>query len=288
MSLYIGCPIWRVKEWIGTFLPASTREKDMLYAYSRRLNTVEGNTTFYALPSPEKAAGWRDATPPSFRFCLKFPQEISHRKRLMHCEAETNAFVEVLRTLQDRCGPAFLQLPPTFSGAHLPRLDEYLSALPKDFRYVVEPRHADFFSNNWAEKRLDELLVKHGVARGVFDTSALFALPSSHSPLVAGAQKKKPRYPVRATRTAGFAFIRFVGQPLVQDTRPFLEPWARRIAEWLNAGDDVFFFTHMPEDINSPVLSQFVYDLIGEHTKLPPLSTPDAADESDVVQPTLL
>ena len=135
---------------------------------------------------------------------------------------------------------------------------------------------------------MDELLVKHGVARGVFDTSALFALPSSHSPLVAGAQKKKPRYPVRATRTAGFAFIRFVGQPLVQDNRPFLEPWARRIAEWLNAGDDVFFFAHMPEDINSPVLSQFVYDLIGEHTKLPPLSTPDAADESDVVQPTLL
>jgi uncharacterized protein YecE (DUF72 family) len=285
VSLYIGCPIWRVKEWVGTFLPAGTRDKDMLSAYSRRLNTVEGNTTFYALPSPEKAAGWRDATPSGFHFCLKFPKIISHEKRLMNCATETAAFVDVLRILGDRCGPSFLQLPPTFTGAHLPRLADYLAALPKDLRFAVEPRNADFFAGAWAERGLDELLTKHGMARGVFDTSALFALPRSHSVLVAGAQKKKPDFPVRATRTAGFAFVRFVGQPVVEDNRPWLEPWARRIAEWLAAGDDVYFFTHIPEDINAPRLSAFMRDLIAEHIDLPPVEEPDS---SDPVQPTLL
>ena len=167
MALFLGCPAWGVKGWIGGFLPAKTRPADLLAAYSRRLNTVEGNTTFYALPSAEQVERWRDATPPGFRFCLKFPQTISHRKRLSDCEAETEAFVDRLRRLGDRCGPAFLQLPPTFSSAHLPQLRTYLDCLPGDLSFVVEPRHVDFFSESEGEQALDTLLHERGIARGV-------------------------------------------------------------------------------------------------------------------------
>ncbi len=271
MSLYLGCPAWGVKGWIGGFLPAATRQKEMLNAYSRRLNTVEGNTTFYALPTVEQTARWREATPTGFRFCLKFPQVISHRKRLVDCEAETAAFIERLRTLEDRCGPAFLQLPPSFSSAQLPRLAAYLTALPRDLRIAVEPRHASFFDGGPGEQMLEDLLRRFSFARVAFDTSALFALPASYSADVSAAQERKPRFPARATRSAGFAFVRFVGQPVVEDNRPWLEPWADRVAGWLAAGDDVFFFTHLPDDTDAPHLARLLYGLIAERVAVPQL-----------------
>jgi len=206
MPLYLGCPAWGVKGWIGGFLPAKTRQADLLAAYSRRLNTVEGNTTFYALPSPEQTERWRAATPQGFRFCLKFPQIISHRKRLADCEAETAMFVDRLRILGDRCGPAFLQLPPTFTRTHLPALRGYLDRLPSDLLFVVEPRHADFFDQAEGERALDDLLRQRGIARGVFDTTALFAIADGVTADVREAQQRKPRFASRATRTAGHAY----------------------------------------------------------------------------------
>ena len=43
---YIGCPIWGYKGWVGNFFPSSTPQSNFLQVYSRKLTTVEGNTTF--------------------------------------------------------------------------------------------------------------------------------------------------------------------------------------------------------------------------------------------------
>lgn len=267
--LYLGCPAWSVKGWIGGFLPKGTKQNERLAAYSRRLNTVEGNTTFYTLPSAETVARWRDDAPAGFKFCLKFPQVISHRKRLRNCDPETAEFVDRLRLLGDRAGPCFLQLPPTFNRTHLATLAAYLEALPRDLRVVVEPRHADFFGP--AEAELDGLLRQHGIARGVFDTVALFALPAAHSADVAAAQERKPRFPTRTTRTAPFAFVRYVGQPTIPDNTPWLEAWAGPVADWLRAGDDVFFFTHVPDDTDAPALARLFHAIVGRKVPLPAL-----------------
>ena len=40
--------MWGLKTWVGSFFPKGTKQKDFLATYSRRLNTVEGNTTFYS------------------------------------------------------------------------------------------------------------------------------------------------------------------------------------------------------------------------------------------------
>ncbi len=53
---YIGCPMWGYKDWVGNLFPPHTPQSDFLRLYSRQLNTVEGNTTFYALPSAETLA----------------------------------------------------------------------------------------------------------------------------------------------------------------------------------------------------------------------------------------
>lgn len=261
--------MWGLKSWAGPFYPKGTKPRDYLAAYSRRLNTVEGNTTFYALPDEATVRRWRDETPPGFKFCLKFPQTISHHRRLVNASAETDAFIERLELLGDRCGPTFLQLPPTFSGKHLPALAAYLATLPKTLKLAVEPRHADFFGSS--EGDFDALLSQHNAARCIFDTTALFELPATHSTEVAAAQERKPKFAARHTRTGPFAFVRFVGQPELEANRPWIDAWARRVVDWLQAGDDVYFFFHCPDDTHAPRLARMLHDIVDASVPLPEL-----------------
>lgn len=261
MTLYLGCPVWGAKAWVGTLFPPGTRPAQFLTEYARHFNTVEGNTTFYALPSLETVARWRTQTPPGFRFCLKVPREISHVKQLRACDAETEAFARRLEALGDRSGPAFLQLPPTFGAEHLRDLDAWLAKWSPVMRLAVEPRHRDFFTRY--ESEFDALLRQYNAARCVFDTTPLFSAPAN-TPLVREAQRKKPRVPLRYTRTADFAFVRYVGHPDLAANAQWLRPWAERVRMWLARGDEVFFFCHHPDDAAVPALVAQMRALVGQ------------------------
>lgn len=269
--------MWGLKTWAGPFLPAGTKQKDFLAAYSRRLNTVEGNTTFYALPDAATVQRWRDETPAGFHFCFKVPQEISHRRRLVNAEADTTAFVDRLQLLGDRCGPAFLQLPPTFSGQHLPQLARFLEAWPREFRLAVEPRHIDYFGS--VEAQFEALLREHNAARCVFDTTALFSLPAASSAEVSAAQERKPRFAVRRPPAEPFSFTRFVAMPDVPANEAWLQPWAAHVAEGLRAGRDVYFFLHHPDDTHAPEVARLMHRLIARHADVPAL--PDWGNGGD-------
>ena len=60
-QIYIGCAVWGYKDWIGDLFPKGSKNADFLSLYSRRLTTVEGNTTFYAIPKPEVVQRWAGA-----------------------------------------------------------------------------------------------------------------------------------------------------------------------------------------------------------------------------------
>jgi hypothetical protein len=45
---HLGCAVWAYKEWLGDLFPPGSKSAELLRLYSRRLTTVEGNTTFYA------------------------------------------------------------------------------------------------------------------------------------------------------------------------------------------------------------------------------------------------
>ncbi len=285
MTLYIGAPIWGLKEWVGNFFPAKSKQHDFLSLYSHRLNTVEGNTTFYSLPSAETADRWVEETPPGFKLCLKFPKIISHQLRLQKAEAETKAFIDTLIRLGDRVGPSFLQLSPTFSIANLPSLISYLDSLPREFQYAVEVRHESFFTEP-GEAALDEALGSRGIARIVFDTRSLERMDSVLDAAVQKALEQKPRMPVRFTRTASFAFVRFLGYPMLGEDVDLLDEWAERVARWLKTGDEVFFFCHMPGDRDVPILIRDFYERINAHYLLPPL--PDWRDADTPQQLSML
>ena len=284
MTFYLGCPMWGLKTWVGAFFPAGAKQREFLSLYSRRLNTVEGNTTFYAVPSLEIVARWRDETPPGFMFCFKFPQTITHYRRLLNAQAETRKFLQCLETLGDRGGPAFLQLPPNFAGHNLPALIAYLDDLPRDFRYAVEVRHLDFF-NSPAETALDQALAERQIARVLIDVRGLrSAEPTDETTRL--SQERKPDVPVRYARTAPFAFVRFIGHPALSANAELFEDWAGRTADWLKADDDVFFFLHNSDDTNSPRLAREFHARLARRSPLPPLPA-WPADATAPQQPAL-
>jgi uncharacterized protein YecE (DUF72 family) len=267
---YLGCPIWGNKDWVGELFTRDAKPKDFLAQYTSVFNTVEGNTTFYGLPSEATIARWRQDTPEGFRFAFKFSQAISHDKRLSNAEPETVLFLEMLDTLSKRTGPAFLQLPASFGPSDLPTLDGYLAALPETHAYAVEVRHDIFYTQ--AEAALDIVLRKHSVDRVVFDTRGLHAAHTG-TPREREAQRKKPNVPVRFTATGQHPFVRFIGHPEVAENLPLLAEWAQVVAGWMREGRTPYFFLHAPDDFYAPHLARHFHALLSEHIdagQLPP------------------
>ena len=266
-AYYLGCPIWACEKWAGNLYTRNAKREDWLRQYSRVFNTVEGNSTFYGLPSADTVQRWADSVGSGFRFALKFPRSISHDKRLLNAEPETDAFLQILRTLRraDRLGPAFLQMPSGVSGHHLGDLERYLRQLPREFPYAVELRHTDFFGCGQTEQALNQLLAELHIDRVILDSRPLFSAPAS-DPYESKSQERKPRLPVRPVVTANSPVIRLIGRDEIRRVTPWIQEWSRTVAKWINSGMTPFIFTHTPDELYAPQLArQFHLELI-KHT----------------------
>lgn len=270
-ACYIGCQGWAHPPWVGRFFTTGARREEFLPQYAAVFGAAEGNATFYALPPVETVARWAEEAPGPFRFCFKFPRDISHERRLVGAEAETAAFFRRVEPLGARLGPFFLQVHASFGADDRPVLERYLRALPRDFSYAVEVRHADFFDRLGQEPVLDRLLADLGVDRVNFDTSVLMASPA-HDEATREAKRKKPRVPVRMTATGTRPFVRYVGDPDLERNRRPLEDWAARVARWIAEGRTPYFFAHHPDDTYAPDVARLFQALL--HERCPAVPAP--------------
>ncbi len=266
---YIGCPVWGCKEWVGNFFPPRTPTSEFLKLYSRRLTTVEGNTTFYATPSVETVARWRQEMADTFRFCPKVSRSISHAARLDETKGETLAFTERLRGLGTALGPMFLQLPPSFAPAHLPQLQRFLDFWPSDLRLAVEVRHPGFYTAQHTAL-LNTLLGQYNAGRVIMDTRPL-RMGASEEQEVHTARERKPDLPVQMAITTDFAFVRYIGHPEMEINEPLLDAWAQQLARWFKQGATLYVFCHCPFEVHSPALCAELYRRVQALVPLPPL-----------------
>lgn len=291
MNLYIGCPVWSFKGWVGNFYPEGTKSKDFLREYARRLTTIEGNTTFYAVPAQKTVEGWVADTPPTFRFCPKIPKAISHEGMLLENIPRAQQFIEVMQELGERLGPMFLQLPPRFSPQVIDELRAFLDVWPRDVRLAVEVRHLDWFDSPYNEE-LNQLLADHDMARVTIDTRPIRDLAgdailegTTYGSLV-GTRERKPDVPVIPARTTDFVFIRYIGHPDLNFNDPFLAEWETYLAAQLKEEADAYVFCHSPENLTAPLIARELYHRVAQHVKIAPLPwdviKPDAPE-----QPTL-
>lgn len=254
----LGCPMWANSAWNGNFFPAKSKPAAFLEHYASVLNSVEGNTTFYALPKLETVKQWRRAVPDHFRFCFKFPRKISHDLQLLECEDELDRFFQRLIPVHDVLGPFFLQLPPRFN--HLERLVHFLQNLPSVFQYAVEVRNPYFYGPG--ERPFLHALEQLGMDRVVFDTRYLQS-HQSQDPDILEAKRKKPKMPVREDAPGPSPFLRFCGNPENAANLGPLKRWAEITAEWIRAGKTPYIFMHQaPDDNDAPALCRSFHELL--------------------------
>lgn len=248
--MYIGLPQWQHPAWNRIGL------RD-LADYSRYFNCVEGNTTFYALPRQEIVQRWRDMTDDNFRFCFKFPADISHKAALRNCAAEIQAFYHCLAPVHQRIGQLWLQLPAAFGPAELSALWAFFDALPNEFTYGVEVRHPEFYAKGEAERQLNQGLHQRGINRVVMDSRPVHhAAPTS--PAVRDAQQKKPKVPVHALVTASNPLVRFIGGDRLEDNLRWFEPWQQKLPQWQQQYQP-YLFIHTPDNGDSPQQAQKIW-----------------------------
>jgi uncharacterized protein YecE (DUF72 family) len=283
---YLGCAVWGYKDWVGELFPPGSKSADLLALYSRRLTTVEGNTTFYAIPKAAVVQRWATETPENFRFCFKLPREISHEGPLVAQVEATRVFVERMAGLGDRLGPFFLQLPPGYRADKSDDLERWLAAWPTDQRVAVEVRHEDWYEEP-AETRLMQLLGRYNAGRVVMDVRPLSAgpLPGAEENLQR-ARDNKPDVPLHPLRSSDIALVRYIGHPELDLNAPFLDEWATRVATWLAEGTQVYFFCHCPDERRSPGLCRDFQHRLEKVADVPPLPW-DSLDQG-MQQATLL
>jgi uncharacterized protein YecE (DUF72 family) len=264
LRYYLGCPGWATKTWVGRLFPEGTRSTEFLAKYARVFNTVEGNTTFYALPEPDVVARWRDDVPDDFRFCFKFPRTISHDRLLIDCADEVTRFLERIAPLGGKIGTLFLQLPPGFgpSNDHLGRLAGFLDGLPPGHDYAVELRHDLFFARGHEEDAAVELLRARGVDLVIMDARGLHQCGAAE---VADVRARKPDLPVVMRATGPHPFVRCVPHVSFDAQRPLLAPWLDQVARWIEAGRTPYFFMHAPDDTYAPENAYAFHAMLREH-----------------------
>jgi uncharacterized protein YecE (DUF72 family) len=284
MNFYVGCPIWSWKGWVGNFYPEGTKPSEFLGEYTRRLTTVEGNTTFYAVPSQKTLEGWAEDMPVTFRFCPKVPKAISHEGKLLENVERAQQFINLMRQLGPRLGSMFLQLPPRYSPKLLGDLQGFLAQWPRDVRLAVEVRHLDWFDTPHDEA-LNGLLMEHNMARVTIDTRPIREL--SGDDILAGsvyqslleARERKADMPVVPQQTADFIFIRYIGHPEIEFNSPYLKEWGNYVVQQLKHDADVYMFCHSPNNFAAPYLCRKIYAQVEKEVDISPLPWNQPADE---------
>ncbi|SDT03375.1 Uncharacterized conserved protein YecE, DUF72 family [Halopseudomonas sabulinigri] len=256
--LRLGCTQWSDPLWQSALYTSNSEADQRLAQYCQVFAAVEGNTTFYSLPSAERVARWAELMPADFRFCAKLPREVSHGGRLDADSPVLKAFFNRMAPLGQRLGPVWLQLPQRFAPASLAELTAFLDALSDEFAYAVEVRHLDFFRKDSNEQQLNRQLRQRGVERVIFDTRALFASADT-SPATLEAKARKPRLPVHALALTAQPAVRFVGGMDNDANLAALQPWLDKCTQWLGEGLRPLLFMHTPDNRLAPQLARLFY-----------------------------
>ena len=201
MNFKIGCQGWNYPDWTtkaggeNIFYPRGTKSNEMLEVYSRAFETVEVDSTFYAIPQETTLENWHKKTPENFSFSLKLPQEITHAHGLREsCFPILEEFCERVVLLHEKLAAILIQLPPQFDASeeNIRALLEFLPQLPRKMRFAIE-----FRSRDWLKGETTAVLAKFNVSLCLTEGSWI------------------PRglmFESAKAKTADFTYVRFMGE----------------------------------------------------------------------------
>ena len=247
----LGTQGWNYSAWVGPFYPIGTRPADFLRTFSRAFESVEIESTFYAVPPSRTVRSWAQRVPEHFVFSCKMPQEITHERRFVSCDALLLAFTERMRELGPKLGPILIQCGPDFSPQQGKPFAEFLALLPEDLRFAVE-----FRQPAWIRHRVLDLLREHRVALALSDGRWIpreWLLRLCEQP------------------TADFAYLRWMGADrtitdyshLQVDRRAELDAWARMMPMLAGQVREVYGFVNNHFAGHAPASVRMLQERLG-------------------------
>lgn len=248
-KVFVGCAKWGRKDWIGKFYPPGSKEKDFFSYYAKLFNCIELNATYYKIPTSEQIKKWCDNVGGDFKFCPKFPQLITHMKRLKNCDREVDEFLSAIIQFKNNLGPVFLMPHPQMGLKSLEIIQQFIESLPKDIDLFLELRNSEWFING-LNKEMFKIVTENNV--GLVISDAAGRRDCVHMYL------SKPE-----------TFIRFVGNSLHTTDYTRIDEWADRLQLWVNEGlQTLYFFMHQHEELHSPELSKYLIEQMNRKMKL--------------------
>ena len=191
-GVYIGGSSWKYEGWIGQIYSRSNYlsrgrlsrrlfEATCLKEYAQTFPTVCGDFAFYQFPEPEFWEKLFQPLPEGFRFAFKVPEQITckmfpsqprygpqagkQNDTFLDAGLLGEMFLQPLEPYRDKTALLIFEFG-TFAkramaelSEFLERLDPFLAALPRQFRYAVEVRNPEFLQPEYFA-----CLRSHGVA----------------------------------------------------------------------------------------------------------------------------
>jgi uncharacterized protein YecE (DUF72 family) len=145
VKFFVGTSGWSYDHWKETFYPEDCPKSRWFEYYCQNFSTVEVNATFYRTFKDQTYHKWRDRAPEQFKYVLKAPRVITHRKYLADAEASIKQFWSSASLLEDKFGLILLQIAPQ-TPYDLERLRKALLAFDDPKRIAVEFRHVQWFT----------------------------------------------------------------------------------------------------------------------------------------------
>jgi uncharacterized protein YecE (DUF72 family) len=214
----IGVGGWNYAPWRGAFYPKGLPHGQELEYASRKLTSIEIDSTYYGSKTPETFARWRDATPDDFVFAVKGPRFATNRRVLAEAGASVERFFKTgVTELKGKLGPVNWQFArtkrfdPDDFGAFLRLLPSSVDGLA--IRHAVEVRNESFKTREFVE-----LARAHGASVVVAGDSA---------------------FPLIADPAAPFVYARVMGTTETQRlgySDEALDIWAKRALAWAKGG----------------------------------------------------
>ena len=171
----IGTAAWSIPKKIASRFP---EEGTGLQRYASVFGGVEINSTFYRRHKKSTFARWVRSVPDGFRFSVKMPKEISHRRSMIDVAGPFCSFIEDIAPLGEKRGPLLCQLPPSLAF-EARTFDNAFKTMRETDRgpIIIEARH-----KSWALPEAVSLLKAYKIGRVLADPALVWPAETFDTP----------------------------------------------------------------------------------------------------------
>ena len=240
LNFYFGAPGWSDQKFKGLIYPAKTPAKNFLTEYSKQFNSIEVNATRYGTPKENVLKKWYESVNETFKFSMKVPQVITHRKNINDYTAQIklDEFLTAIHILGNKSGISFAVMAKYFDASQFEDLKLFVKSWPVDIPLAIEFRNSSWFEEDNVKKWQNLFLEKNTIPV-ITDTPgrrdvAHFNLVNNH------------------------LFVRYVGDFSHPSDLIRINLWTEKVKEFISLGiNNIWFYVHQPGENRERILSFF-------------------------------